>query len=228
MRRMRKAFLAFSMLALLSSCANVRKVNYSNYERRERLTIHEKVCEVIDREEMSKYWLFKGIKGYQEAVFYGMSGGGGYVVEIFTDEGVFESVNMDIVAVHIIHDYIENFDKVREDRRWFEEKWKIIDYDVLGFAITEYEIGKFDPPVARFIGGAGCLLCGCIPVGIISLLAGGVNTEDLTFENESCAMGTCVLGNAAILTTGVLIGNARTKGRIIFLIQDARRPRRKG
>jgi len=162
MKNVMRYGLALFCITMWIACAG-RPQYYPVYQRSsEPIIISERVGEIIDAEEREYYGLFQGIDGFKEAIFFKISGYG-YDAVITTDTHTFTCCNRDSVAIDVLREYIERYEDTVFMSQIFERKWKIVDYDDLGFAITEHEVGKIrHSDMPALYGACGCLAGGCV------------------------------------------------------------------
>jgi len=153
------------------SCTYTAK-HYLAYERAGLITISERVGETIDPEEREQFALFDGIDDFKAAHFYSIEGGG-YEVEIITEQEKLRAANMDPKAVEIMQDYIDRYEEIRSSREAFEKHWKIVDYDTLGQPITHDEIEYVNQHKYAWCCAGGTFLVSLIPNALFSFFVVG-------------------------------------------------------
>lgn len=207
------------VVALLTNCAHNLK-HYRNYEKDRAIVIHARVGETIEPEEREQFGLFPGIGGFKSATFCGVADGG-YEIRIVTTSRKLVAVNRDSLAIIILRDYIDRYEEIQNSKREFQEKWKIVDYDDLGLAITQHELNRIRKPGSGMMigGGTGCLVGG---VGFLALAEyigeqADVDTEvgDLVFFS----------GWALSTATGMWLGEKIMRGSALKAIKESRKPR---
>jgi hypothetical protein len=214
---MRRSVICIVLIALLYCQCSPRY--YSGYNRiNVPITISDVVGEVIDTEERERYDLFKGIEDFEQAQFYPIAEGG-LCAEIQTTNSTLVAVQREPQMRFILKDYIENYESARSLKRAFETKWKIIDYDALGFPITESELASTRSNSCCFVGagfGSGAL-------GVAALIAWARISD---FESD---LGPYVfagmIGILAGLISGGLVGRKVDKDRAMDAIHESRTPR---
>ncbi len=207
---------------------------YAGYRRiGDPIIISARVGEVIDLEERNNYDLFQGIDDFQSATLYSIQGGG-LVTEIETRDQKLVAVNRDSNMHMILKEYIENHDWVQNQRGLFERKWKIIDYDMMGFPITKHEVAAISNPSASLGCGLGsaALILGIFSfVSLITLLK---STDYWLIDPgreqqlEEEAKTTFIVGVGAAIGIGILVGaltNAQNTRRAMDIIKESRVPR---
>jgi hypothetical protein len=223
---MKKTLAFIVLVALLINCTHTIP-HYFDYERKRPIVISKRVGETIEPEEREKFDLFHGIDEFKAAVFYSISGGG-YEVEIITEDLEFVAINRDFQAVVIVRDYINGHDEILKSRRAFEKKWKIAAYDDLGFPITHDEVNRIRRRETPYVVSAGCGLLGCAGgYGLSLILALVITGMD---ESEIGTAAAILYGGAALssvvgVITGIFMGNRISKSNAINAIKDARKTR---
>jgi hypothetical protein len=242
-----KRALATIMVALFmsSNCIH-RQVIAHGYEAGNPVTIHEKVGETIDREERDHYLLFRGVQGFVSATFFDVSGGG-YVVKIATDRGIYCSVNRDPKAFAVLRDLMDLRARIAEEEKekkhllekyrcgfcaglqsgkwiWeFETKWKIEAYDALGFPISRHEIDRYKDWRAPYLGALGCLAFGA-PLGAVLGCVAAQGEPYYDTSNPGVGWGIFTAAVAMSSIGGVHRGNMLAKMKIISAIRETRKP----
>ncbi len=202
---MRRVVSFVMLIALLSNCTYVLP-QYHNYERKTRVAVSSRVGEVLDASEAEQYSLFGEVKDFESAIFYGIEGGG-YEAIITTAEGRYVAVNRDSRAIEIIGDYIDEHDSYMESREEYENKWGIIDYDVLGFGITKSEIDANTDTRASLGCAIGSGLLAIPAIIVVSVLVWLSNWElDLTPGGQQNDDTGSMWGIAPFLCVAVGIG----------------------
>lgn len=215
-----KRIVVFVVLLALLDCTYTAH-QYLYYERMRPLVISDRVGETIEPKEREQFGLFHGIDDFESAVFYSIMGGG-YEVEIITQDSKLIAINRDFRAVTIVRDYIDRYDEIQESRKAFEKKWRIVDYDDLGFPITHDEVSPLRRRYTPYLFGVGCCLIGYYP----SLALGGAigwGTEQE--EGVDVAIGVWAAGLIASAATGLLVGFIIDRSKPLKAIKDARKPR---
>jgi hypothetical protein len=208
------------MTTLIAGCATIPK-GYYDYERKELMVIHEKVGERVDAEEAKEYGLFPGFGGFIRAQFFSI-GEGGFEIEIRTENAEYLALNRDSLAPEILHDYIENYEVYGDSMALFRGKWKVMDFDELGIAITEREVkinqGEYFVPI-----GVGC---GCVGSSISFPLALFYAECDVLGDGE-CEKPvkgwlTFIGGTAVSIAAGTLMAREFDRKRALVSIRMAR------
>lgn len=199
--------------------------HYSGYSRIEiPITVSDVVGEVIDAEERNQYGLFKGIENFEQARFYPIAEDG-LCTEIQTTNYTLVAVQHEPQMRFILKDYIENYESIQSLNRTFETKWKIIDYDTLGFPITESEFASIRSHGCCIIGAAGF---GVIAFGLMALLSLGYAWEH-QYDDQGDVWNTAVLttlsGTFAGFITGSLLGRKIDSDRAMEVIKESRMPK---
>ncbi len=192
---------------------------------------------VVDAEKRDMLDMFPGIKGFKEAQFVGTSGGG-YDVEIVTDTGKLISANEDPNAMAILHDFLNNYDKIRRNITAFETKWGILDYDALGAPITQSEVNRYmDPGKALTKGCAwGCIVAGVAGLVVGALAVGATQSAGASGMDMGGGIGIMMAGALATVlaavTAGALTGcltgrgvSKHDKQKAVETIKEQRKPR---
>jgi hypothetical protein len=211
------------VMALLFNCAYMPR-HYLSYEKTRPIVISALVGETIDPEEREKFDLFHGIEDFKSAMFYGIKGGG-YEVEIVTDRGKYVAVNRDLKAIQILKDYFYRYDETSYNQKAFENRWKIIDYDTLGFAISQQEVDSHTRMTCcvGFSGG-----CGLVSLGLSLFMAWGYGLNHMNDSDQSAVNRICLIivigGTLAGVVTGALSGGKMDRDRAIDAIREARMP----
>lgn len=210
------------VVALLSECAYTTRdlIHYRHYEKADKIVIHERIGDTIEREERERFGLFPGVQGFKSAMFCGIAGGG-YEVRIVTESKKLLAVNRDTLAITILSDYIDRYEEIHHSMVEFQRKWKIADYDTLGLAITQYEVNRTKKSgSAMLIGGtAGCV------VGSLGFLALGELVGEQA--NISAGVGDAIFfsGVALSTATGVWLGERFSRVNALRAIKESRKPR---
>ena len=133
------------VVSLLVNCTFSAK-GHKGYRVEGLVVVSERVGEVIDAEEREFFDLFLPeiylqpvTYRYESAAFHTI-GGGGYELRISAVDDTLVVTNRDPQGIEILGDYIDNFEEVTESRQAFEDKWGIVDYDILGLPITKEEL----------------------------------------------------------------------------------------
>jgi hypothetical protein len=174
---MKRLVSSFAVAVLAVNCTySVRHYRY--YETIQPVAISERIGETIDAEERIHYGLFPGVDEFEVATFYGIEGGG-YEVEILTADSKLVGVNRDYRALIILIDYIETFREIEFSQDAFERRWGIVDYDDLGFPVTQEEVRKvnknFVAASIPYILGAGCFLASSFIASATDVYSGTLN-----------------------------------------------------
>jgi hypothetical protein len=220
---MRRAVTCIVLLALLySQCS---PLYYSGYSRIDvPITVSDVVGEVIDAEERNLYCLFGGIEDFEQARFYPIEQGG-LCAEIQTKSYTLVAVNREPQMRFILKDYIENYESIQLLKRAFETKWNIIDYDALGFPITENEFAAVQSNSCCIVGATGF---GIVSFALSALVAWGYSDDHL-YDDQDDVNTVCLLivigGTAGGLVTGGLLGRIIDKNRAMDAIKESRMPR---
>jgi hypothetical protein len=193
--------------------------------------ISEQVGDVIDVEERNDYDLFQGIDGFQRAKFYAMQGGG-LVAEIETSEHKLVAENHDSLIPGILKEYIENHEWVQSRRDLFERKWKIVDYDVMGFPITNHEVAAISDqgvPAGCGLGTAACIF-GTFSIAAIATGLSTIGDVDPppSEETERKMRTIFYIGIGAAIGIGGLVGvyaNVNSRKRALEIVKESRIPR---
>ena len=221
---MRHVVAIVAMLALLSNCTH-SLMHYRVYSRGNIMDLGDRIGEVIDAEERAEYDLFPYIDGFEEARIYAIPDGG-YEMVIVTDHGKYVAVNRDLQAQQIVKDYFSRYGTSQYSRHYFENRWHIIAYDVLGFPITEAEVSKNWKAWCCLGGSLGC---GLVSFGasfaLASVIAFGELSSQNAGENDELYIGGIISGTVAGMLTGALVGRAFENRRALKAIKEARKPR---
>ena len=109
---------------------------YNGYNTTGLVIVSSRVGESIEPEEREHFALFPELEHFQKAEFQGIEGGR-YELYIETEKHNLRVRNIGISALALMGDYIDNYEEIVEDRRKFENKWNIVDYDELGLPILK-------------------------------------------------------------------------------------------
>ena len=202
---------------------------YNGYNATGPVMISNRVGESIEPEEREYYDLFSGLEYFQRAEFQGIEGGG-YEVYIETEKENLKVTNIGSDATILLSDYIDNYEEIIEDKREFEDKWNIADYDELGLPITEKEIELFQTGNSWKSYGCG-ILTGAGIIALSSFIALFIALEDIfnpspASEREANIVFIC--GMCLGIVSGILTGTSlkvRSQEQAIELIKEARKPR---
>ncbi|UCD05501.1 MAG: hypothetical protein JSV98_10400 [candidate division WOR-3 bacterium] len=163
---MKSTIVAF-VLVLLMCNRGIRLSSHDNERYKFPIYINERVGDQIDSIEREEYRLFPNIDGFISAALYEHPLG--WKWEIITEKERLVVVNKDSAAVLILADYIERYEEIVGSDFDFENKWNIVDYDVLGQPITQNELDYVTERLekqknARTMAAAagGCLSGACI------------------------------------------------------------------
>ena len=220
---MRRSLTCIVLIAFLYCQCSPRY--YSGYGKIEvPIILSDVVGEVIDAEERIRYDLFKGIEDFEQARFYPIEEGG-LCAEIQTTNYTLVAVNREPQMRFILKDYIENYESIQSLKRAFETKWKIIDYDTLGFPITKNEFAAVRSNSCCIAGATGF---GLVSFGLAALFAWGYGLAH-EYDDQGDVWNTAVLitvgGTVAGLITGGLLGRKIDKDGAIEAIKESRMPR---
>lgn len=219
---MKKYFSIILVILVLLHCTYTFN-HYEIYDRREIIAFTEKIGEVIDAEECKQYNLFHGFEDFIEARFYTIAYGG-YEVEIMTDKGKYIGVNRDKQAFLILKDYFYRYNTEHFDQKEFKEKWGVIDYDVMGFPITRYEISENYTADYSLGCGAGCFL-GSLPIAALTFfVVGDIEWNRVEPKHATAAIFSSIGVIVTATVAGVLIGKANGYKRAVDGIKKARQP----
>ena len=144
------------------------------------------------------------------------------------------AVNHDSHMHMILKEYVENHEWVQNNRDLFERKWKIEDYDVIGFPITKHEIAAISNPSAS-LGcalGSAAVIFGVFSIVSLFTLIGSTaywwidpaREQQLVKE----ARTVFIVGAVASVGTGGLVGaitSAQNRRRAVEIIKESRVPR---
>ncbi|HEX7319535.1 MAG TPA: hypothetical protein VF399_04160 [bacterium] len=197
------------------------------------IVLSEKLGSVIDPDIRARYNLFPDLSFtigesvdtavlFIEARFYHL-GKGGYIVRLVTTKGTYQAQNTGAKAVAILQDYFISYDSIiYYNKTWFEKKWGIVDYDILGQPITIDEVEKLTKPNPRMkYGGLGAMIVGAVLGGFTGYTVatwttmfggclGGTGGSADTSNNSvlvptlTCAGLGAVPGAAAMVTAEIL------------------------
>lgn len=217
----------FAVIVLIISALNCTYSlkHYSEYKRKEIININDEIGEIIDADERSKYDLFNNVEGFQKARFYAITDGG-YEVEIVTDRGKYVAVNRDLRAIQILKDYFQRYDETSYNQKAFENRWKIIDYDTLGFAISQQEVDKNIKHSCCIGATAGCFL---VSLPLAAIVGFAVGDMDMNYGGRFRNPEAAFLSAAGIVTVftvlGILYGKSQDDVSVVNRIKEARKPR---
>ncbi len=135
---MKLVFVMLLCASLLIDCSYTL-AHYHESEKKEPIIISEYVGETIDDQERQHFDLFPGTEDFESARFYEIADDG-YDIEILAGGQKFIAFNRNPEAIALMRDYLERYEVIKDSVRAFENKWRIVDYDVLGQAITKGEV----------------------------------------------------------------------------------------
>jgi hypothetical protein len=227
---MRRFVTCIVLMAFL--CCQCAPRQYGQYHKADvPIIISDVVGETIDPEERELYDLFQGVDDFEQATFYPIREGG-LVAEIQTARHVLAMVAREPQMRSILREYIEEYEWIQSYKEVFERKWQIVDYDALGFPITQREMSRFSSPVANcgcILGAAGAAT-GVFWLAALSAMTGvfenlftpraaaeGERAEELFFIGIGA--GVVAGGIAWIITSNADITKARE------IIKKSREPR---
>jgi len=229
---MRRIIAVVVLVFFVLNCAStLPRYDYRVYEREQPVVISERVGDTIDPEESERFDLFAGIENFERAQFYEMEDGG-YIVEITADGEKLAAINGDQDAVAILRDYINRYEEINTDRPAFIRKWNILDYDILGVAITAQEVMLAKEQNRSRARKSGC--AGCVGVSLIGLIvAGGIAGSDgsgsdigpaLTAIAVGVALGVMALVGLVVGGTVIAVTYGRKEADFLEMIKEARKP----
>jgi len=201
---MKRALVVF-VLALLTVNCGLRLSQYEDAKYENPVYISGLVDDRIDSVERERYGLFPNIEGFISAALYEHPSG--WKWEILTEKQRLVAVNRDSAAVLILADYIERHEEIVTSKMEFESKWNIVDYDVLGLAITQREVVDAMERVrsGRNSYAAGLIGLGCISGASLGCLAGYSARDGGIFTNDEYDYNDLPL---AAIGTGIGVGSA--------------------
>jgi len=226
-----KRVVTFTVLLIFLHCQYAPRQYTSYYSIGNPVIISEMVGEVIDLEERNRYDLFRGIEGFQSARFYTMQEGG-LIAKIETSEQMLAALNHDSLMQGILKEYIDNHEWVKDNKDLFERKWKIVDYDTIGFPITKNEIAAISIRGAPV--GCGCVAASCIGggtflVAVLTALSIYTDPNPPSSEEENRLFTTIfVVGAVAAVGVGTVVGvytNRNNREEAMEIIKESRVPR---
>lgn len=221
---MKRVVAAVVLVIFISSCVARVENQYSSRDHAPAAPPSKQPGDVIviDAEKREQLDLFPEIEGFEEARLT-VANSGGYDMEVKISGDRFSGINEDAVAVAVLCDYIANFEEYRESRQTFEKKWKIVDYDDLGFPITSYEVTKTRGRVLPYLFGGGCLLLGALPIALLTMVIGGGSPSG--GGNMNWTAGSIVIagGAAASIALGAMIGNKISNHGAVERIRESRK-----
>ena len=199
---------------------------YQESESSSPVIISQRVGEVIDAEERLQFRLFTGVEDFESARIYEIPEEG-YDVEILTKDGKFIAFNRNRDAVIILREFIDRYELIKDSMSLFEEKWGIVDYDVLGQPITKNEVMAnakgYWPATLATAGFLGGCIGSCLIGGMPNLGLDSPTGEDADFDEKILIYtGVGVLG----FTSGLFLGREFDKRDALRSIKDARKPRK--
>ncbi len=176
----------------------------------------------INTEERAEFNLFTGIDDFKEAEFYSVEDGG-YVVEIITEDRLYLARNRDSLAIVLLEDYLNRYEEIKGNKVAFEKKWQIVDYDDLGFAITEHELNRF----ANF--GRACLTGsmisgaagGLILITVLRFLTAGKGADAPTIVASLVSL---TVGLSLSVIIGGMMGVHSERKSVLKTIKQTRKP----
>jgi len=228
---MKKTLVFIVLVAWLLNCApTLPQYKYHQYKGIYPIVISERVGETIDAEEREQLDLFTEIGEFKEARFYAIKGGG-YVIEIATEDDNLVAINRDQDAVMIVRDYVNNYEAISIDHAAFEKKWGVLDYDTLGIPITENEV-RLAIKQSRGSAVRGCIAgCGCFSLLGLAIGAGMASGASGAPDAPLAAIGLLICfaaGSAIGLVAGSIIYVTTYKKNtesVLGAIKEARKPR---
>lgn len=179
---------------LLVCCVPSSTTQKGSSDTQKEIVLSEKIGSVVDQDIRARYNLFPDLIFYIkdkrndtadvrfiDARFYRL-GKGGYIVRIRLDGGVYDAQNTGARAIAILQDYLASYDSMVQygSRKKFEEKWEVIDYDVLGQPITLDEVEKYTRVNRRMVYTGLGVMAGGMAVGGITGCAIGTWTSMLS------------------------------------------------
>jgi hypothetical protein len=225
-----KQTIIIALVSLVLNCGfRLSRRDFEKYDKP--VYISDVVGDVIDSNERETYELFPGVGGFIQAVSY-LHPSGGYQWEIFTKHENLVAVNRDPEAMLILADYIDRYKLITESGLEFEEKWNIVDYDILGQPITQQEIDHLVQSIKqqgnKWTGGL--VLFGCLSGTSLGCILGIEDTgpDDDPFPNISISKGPILVGAAVGTAAGLAIGLLARGGsgkKALETIKEGRRPR---
>lgn len=220
---MKKTLAFIVLVALLVNCTHTIP-HYFDYERKRPIVISERVGETIEPDEREQFDLFHGIDEFKAAIFYSISGGG-YEVEILTENKRLAAVNRDSLAITVLRDYINRYEEIQGLKADFEEKWKIVAYDELGFPITSYEARSVKNRAMPWICGGGCLLLGALPIALLTMVIGGGSPSGEGDMNWTAGSIVIISGVAGSILAGSVLGNKISNHGAVNKVKESRKLR---
>jgi hypothetical protein len=218
-----RVFFVLSLI-VMSNCT-YSLARYRTYARGSIIELNDKVGNSVDDMERSEYDLFPGVKGFKEAVFFDIPDGG-YEIQIITEDGKYLAVNRDSLAVDILKDYFMQYDTRFTSPNIYEDKWGIVDYDALGFPITNQEVSQVVKPGCCI----GAMAGGALAFGVSLILAMDYGLNHLFDADQSAVDAKCtqmIVGGTVLgVGAGILIGRMIDDTRSVGAIKRARMPKR--
>lgn len=226
------------VVVVLNCGFSLRKKTPSQQVQRDLVVQSEQVGKVIviDAERREQLELFPGIEGFKEAQFIGVPGGG-YKVEIVTDTKRLVSVNRDPNAMIILLDFVDHYQKIKDNRSSFEAKWRIIDYDTLGAPITQGEVDRIVSPARAASCGCGGGALAAVTVGVVVAAIAISQTREAGAGGADMGVGIGIMfGGLAVaalvaaiagVSTGCLTGQSvykQDKKKAVEEIKEDRKP----
>jgi hypothetical protein len=234
---MRRVAIFLCVFGLITGCAH-KPLPYADFDRGDPIVIYEKIGTVVNPHEREEYDVFYRIKGFNSAIFYEIKEGG-FLVEIETDEGMYQMINRDPHAREILHDEIQEgilLDKRKplyriipwmsiREHQIIQEKWKILTYDDMGLAITQEEVNRYKDHYQFCLGGMNCIAFGSPVCGLLALTANNISRREGA-KDASEGWTIFIGGTVVSFFTGFAIANQFTELKIIEAIKRERRLRK--
>lgn len=227
---MRRTVAAVVLIILFLDCAPVLpQYERPMYDRENALVISERVGDTIDPDERRQFDLFHDIEKFKEARFFEFKGGG-YILEITTDDEKFVSINRHEDAIIVLRDYISKYEEIHADRAAYTRRWRVLAYDTLGIPITESEVSQLVKRSQRF-AVIGCFACCAVPTGLGFLAGYDASSSGDTGIGAGIADALAMMAFYSAMLIGVASGvvvyfmTYKNAEKCIRAIKELRRPR---
>jgi hypothetical protein len=223
------------LLMLLIFCMPSSVTKNGAYDSEDAIVLSERIGSVVDPDIRMRYNLFPDLRFaarnsidtvvlFIEARFYRL-GKGGYIVKITTANGTYQAQNGGAKAVAMLQNYFSNYDSIVycNNKKSFEKKWGIVDYDMLGLPITMDEVEKLTKPNPRLkYGGLGAMIAGAVIGGYVGCTIGtwvgmfktcllgigvdsvGASKSDILIPTLTCAGLGAIPGAATMIAAEVM------------------------
>jgi hypothetical protein len=231
---MKRIVAVVTLVSFVLNCApTLPQYKYDSAEREEAIIISERVGETVDTEEGEQFGLFTEIEEFKEARFFTIKDGG-YIVEIVTNGDSLVGVNRDQDAVTILREYMNKHEYIIADRAGFENRWNILDHDILGIPITESEVSltmkqsRSRAVKGGLVGCGGAILVGLVVGGGIAASGAGSGSDIGPALGAAAGLTILIavgLGGLIGIGTKIAITYGKDESDFLKMIKEARKPR---